>query len=294
MAGINREYRDRLFKFIFGNEKNRGWTLKLYNAINNSEHTDENAITFTTVDDAVYMSMKNDVSFLIANTMTMIEQQSSVNPNMPMRFLLYAGEIYSRYATINKILLYSSSLKKFPTPKCICFYNGKTEKDDREVLSLSSCFEEGDSDIELKVTMMNVNYGHNQELLKKCKPLKEYSWFIDAINRNQRELGKIEDAVNAALREMPDDFEIKQFLMANKAEVTKMCITEYNEAETMNGFKQEGIEEGAAIGEAKGEVKGTIKTLLGLVHDGLLSEANATKRADMSVAEFRKLVAQYS
>ena len=89
---------------------------------------------------------------------------------------------------------------------------------------------------------------------------------------------------------MPDDFEIKQFLMENKAEVTKMCITEYDEAETMNGFKQEGIEEG----EAKGEVKGTIKTLLGLVHDGLLSEANAAKRADMSVAEFRKLAAQYS
>ena len=89
---------------------------------------------------------------------------------------------------------------------------------------------------------------------------------------------------------MPDDFEIKQFLMENKAEVTKMCITEYDEAETMNGFKQEGIEEGEAIGEAKG----TIKTLLGLVHDGLLSEANAAKRADMSVAEFRKLAAQYS
>ena len=94
--------------------------------------------------------------------------------------------------------------------------------------------------------------------------------------------------------EMPEDFEIKQFLMENKAEVTKMCITEYDEAETMNSFKQEGIEEGEAIGEAKGEVKGTIKTLLGLVHDGLLSEANAAKRADMSVAEFRKLAAQYS
>ena len=105
---------------------------------------------------------------------------------------------------------------------------------------------------------------------------------------------------------MPDDFEIKQFLMANKAEVTKMCITEYNEAETMNGFKQEGIEEGRAEGraegeaigeakgEAKGEVKGTIKTLLGLVKKGLLTEANAAAEANVSVAEFRKLAAQYS
>ena len=102
--------------------------------------------------------------------------------------------------------------------------------------------------------------------------------------------------------EMSEDFEIKQFLMENKAEVTKMCITEYDEAETMNGFKQEGIAEGIVKGRAIGREEGReegkaeerISLLSGLVHDGLLSEANAAKRADMSVAEFRKLAAQYS
>ncbi len=289
MAGINRVYKDRLFKFIFGKEENKAWTLSLYNAINNSEYKDENAITFTTVDDAVYMSMKNDVSFLIADTMTMIEQQSTVNPNMPMRFLLYAAEIYSRYITSNDILLYSSSLKKFPSPKCICFYNGKNEKDDREVLSLSSCFEKSDSDIELNVTLLNVNYGHNRELLEKCKPLKEYSWFTDFINRNQEKLGKIEDAVEAALIEMPDDFDIKPFLMANRAEVKKMCITEYDEAKTMNLLRKE-IEEGRAEGRAEGAVR----ALLGLVKKGLLTEDNAALEANVSVAEFRRLASRYS
>ena len=96
-TGANREYRDRLFKFIFGNPQNKEWTLSLYNAVNGSHYTDASAIKLNTIENAVYMSMKNDVSFLIDNTMSFYEQQSTFNPNMPMRFLIYAGMIYSKY-----------------------------------------------------------------------------------------------------------------------------------------------------------------------------------------------------
>lgn len=89
----NREYKDRLFKFIFGNPDHKEWTLSLYNAVNGSHYDDPSAITLNTIEDAVYMSMKNDVSFLIADTVNFYEQQSTFNPNMPMRFLIYAGMV---------------------------------------------------------------------------------------------------------------------------------------------------------------------------------------------------------
>ena len=82
----NREYKDRLFKFIFGNPENKEWTLSLYNAINNTSYTNADDIQITTIQDAVYMKMKNDVSFLVNNIMNFYEQQSTFNPNMPMRF----------------------------------------------------------------------------------------------------------------------------------------------------------------------------------------------------------------
>ena len=84
MAKVNRELKDRLFKFIFGNEANKGWTLSLYNAINGTEYSNADDIELTTIEDAVYMGMKNDVSFLISDTMNLYEQQSSYNPNMPL------------------------------------------------------------------------------------------------------------------------------------------------------------------------------------------------------------------
>ena len=225
-TGANREYRDRLFKFIFGNPQNREWTLSLYNAVNDSHYTDASAIKLNTIENAVYMSMKNDVSFLIDNTMSFYEQQSTFNPNMPMRFLIYAGMIYSKYVEENKhYRRYSSAQQKAPTPKCVCFYNGTADKEDRITLSLSDSFD-GKSDIEVKVTMININFGHNKALLDACKPLKEYAWFVDKVRSYQQTMETLEEAVDAALEELPDDSLIKPFLLANKAEVKRMCITE--------------------------------------------------------------------
>ena len=88
MERINNQYKDRLFKFIFGREEHKDWTLSLYNAINGSNYKEEKEIQITTIDSVVYLSMKNDVSFLLdtAGTMNFYEQQSTYNPNMPVRF----------------------------------------------------------------------------------------------------------------------------------------------------------------------------------------------------------------
>ena len=121
---VNREYEDRLFKFIFGHPEHKNWTLSLYNAVNGSSYTDPEEIKITTLKDVIYMSMKNDLSFLIANTMNFYESQSTYNPNMPMRFLIYAGMVYSAYVKDdeNDIDLYSYLQQMFPVPKLVCFY----------------------------------------------------------------------------------------------------------------------------------------------------------------------------
>ena len=165
----------------------------------------------------VYMGMKNDVSFLIDNTMNIYEQQSTFNPNMPMRFLIYSGRLYSKYIEgKNNYHQYSSKLQKAPAPRCVCFYNGTREQEDRTILKLSDAFN-GDADIQVEVTMINVNYGHNQKLLDACKPLKEYSWLIGKIRSNQAAMETLDDAVDAALKEMPDEWLLKLFLMEHKA-----------------------------------------------------------------------------
>jgi len=285
MDKVNREYKDRLFKFIFGNPENKAWTLSLYNAINNSSYADPEAIRLTTLEDAVYMSMKNDTSFLIGDTMNFYEQQSSFNPNMPMRFLIYAGILYGRYIDdkANKYYKFSSTLQKAPTPKCICFYNGTKSAEDRVILKLSDAFSpDSESDIELRVTMININYGHNQELMEACKPLEEYAWFIDRVRSNHKKMQNLEQAIDAALDELDKDALIKPFLLKNQSEVKAMCITEYDDERTLAETREESYEEG----KADGRKEGTLNTLIDLVKKGLLTLAQAAEQADMSVSEF--------
>ena len=283
ITGTNREYKDRLFKFIFGNPENKEWTLSLYNAVNGSSYTNPDDIKLTTLENVVYMNMKNDVSFLIADTMSFYEQQSSFNPNMPMRFFVYAGMVYSRYIeTSQEYRKYSSKQQKAPTPKCICFYNGTSEKDDKTILKLSDSFD-SESDIEVVVTMINVNYGHNKELMEACKPLEEYAFFIDRVRMYQKDSDNLEEAIDKAVEDLPDNSMIKQFLMINKAEVKRMCITEYNEEKI---FAQQR-EEGRAEGKAEGRQEGALEMLIGLVKDGMLSLNDAAKRVNMTVDEFK-------
>ena len=297
MAGINREYRDRLFKFIFGNEENKDWTISLYNALRwpDSKEADAESITFNTIEDVLYMGMKNDVSFLVGDCITFFEQQAKYNPNMPMRFFIYAAMVYQKYIQDkeNVFNMYSPTLQRAPSPRCVCFYNGNSEIDDCTVLKLSDAFG-GKSDIEVNVTLLNINYGRNKDLLDRCKPLKEYSWFTTTVTEKQNEGMSHGEAVNAALDEMPDDFLIKKFLILNRVEVKDMCLTEYDEEWYRSMDRAESLAEGKAIGREEGKEEGTIKTLFGLVHDGLITEEKAAEKANVSVAEFRKLAAQYS
>ena len=241
----NDQYKDRLFNFIFGREENREWTLSLYNAVNRSDYTDASVIEFNTLKDVLYLGMRNDTSFLISDIMSVYEHQSTYNPNMPLRLMGYVDKLYAGYLSANRLNKFGSTFVHLPVPKLVVFYNGKTDTEDEVLLKLSDSFDEQhreEADIEVRVRMLNVNYGRNRELMERCKPLGEYAWFIEEIRKN-RKTHELTAAVRNAIRSMPDDFLLREFLVLHLKEVEGMLEMDYDAEEIHELFKEEGRKE---------------------------------------------------
>ena len=156
----NREYRDRLFKAIFGRDtdESREWRLSLYNALNGTNYKDASLLKLNTIENVIYITMKNDVSFLIDFEINLFEQQSSYNPNMPLRGLIYFSQLYQTYLAENDKSLLSTLPVKIPTPRFVVFYNGDREIDDTEELKLSDSFMNYSTDgkFEWTATVINI------------------------------------------------------------------------------------------------------------------------------------------
>lgn len=237
---VNRIYKDRLYKMIF-NDKSE--LLKLYNAINGTNYEDPEMLTITTLDNAIYMTMKNDLSFIIDMRLALYEQQSTVNPNLPLRFLMYITDIYSSYT--RNMNLYGSSKVQIPQPSFVIFYNGAAAQPDRTEFLLSSLFipVTDESALELKAIMLNINKGNNQELMEACHTLRDYSEYVARIRNYSVEM-PLADAVEKAITECIQENILRDFLLKNRAEAKAMSIYEYDEEKTMRMFRDEGYEEG--------------------------------------------------
>ncbi len=258
---VNRNVKDSLFRRIFGTDKENA--LSLYNALNGSNYTQLEDLQYTTLEDVVYMKMKNDLSFLICFTeLNLYEQQSTYNPNMPLRGLFYFADLYRQLLPENESI-YGRKLVRIPTPKYIVLYNGN-ERDmpgDMIKLKLSDAFEkpEMSHEFEWTATMMNVNIGHNKWLLEKCKSLKEYSIFTGRIRDHSRFMPMAE-AIERAMRECIRDGVLKDLLEKNQKEVKNMCLTEFDEEKYRQicraEAREEGLEEGLKEGRKEGLKEG--------------------------------------
>lgn len=237
---IETKYKDTLFRMLF-KEKLR--LLELYNAINNTNYQDPTELEVVTLENAVYMSMKNDVSCLIDMRIQLYEQQSTVNPNMPLRDLMYVCAQYEKIV-IRKDM-YSRRLVKLPTPKFVVFYNGIEKQPERLELHLSDAFEiqEDSPALELHVTQYNINKGFNEELLSKCPTLFQYMQYVNLI-REYRKIMPLAKAVSKAVDHCISHGILEDLLLANKAEVIKMTIFEYDEEQHKQTLLEEGYEDG--------------------------------------------------
>lgn len=201
------------------------------------------------------MSVKNDVSFLMDSVLNLYEQQASVNPNMPLRDLIYIARQMEKY--IRDRSIYSSKLVKIPVPKFVVFYNGTQKQADDKVLKLSDAFmrETEEPELELKVRMLNINLGHNRELLEKCKTLRDYSVYVNRVREHTKSM-PVEAAVRLAVNECIEEGVLADFLLKQKAEVIAMSIFEYNEEVEMKKIRADeyslGWDDGMEAGMKKG------------------------------------------
>lgn len=248
---INKKYKDRLFRLIFQNKKD---LLELYNAVNNSDYTDPEELTITTIEDVVYMGMKNDLSFIIDDVMNLYEHQSSFSPNLPLRGFFYFASLYREYIEPVKQKLYMDSPMTIPFPQYIVFYNGTKEEPERQEVKLSDLYLRREKDckmipaLECTATVLNINYGQNKELLEKCRTLKEYSQFIAMIRKYIAEEMIFEEAVKRAVEESIKQGILAEILRKNRSEVIDMILTEYNEEEFREFLKEESWKEGRIEG----------------------------------------------
>ena len=243
------QYKDRLFKFIFGrdDENSKKWRLELYNALNGTNYTDPDALELNTIENVIYITMHNDISFLLGTEMNLYEQQSSRNPNMPLRGLLYFSQLYQNYLTKNGKNLISTQLVKIPTPEFIVFYTG-SETDPKEwTLKLSDAFMNKDNSgaYEWTAKVLNIHPVYAKELQKSCKALYDYSSYVYRIKNNIKSGMKNDEAIEEAITWAEKQHLLGNFFKIQKAEVIGMSLTEFDEDEFKRICREDGRKEKA-------------------------------------------------
>lgn len=241
----NRNHKDSLFRKVFRKKK---YLLALYNALNGTHYKNEDDLEINTLDNALYMSIKNDVSCIIGCTMNLYEHQSSYNPNMPLRGLIYFAQQYNIYMEKRKLNLYSSTMQKIPTPRYIVFYNGLRNEPDRQLLKLSDAFQTEGGCLECEAVMLNINYGQNRELMEKCKRLEEYAFFIATVRKYAgNKMLKLGEAITSAIDECIEKEILLDILTEERAEVFMYILESFNKELYERDLKENALAEGLKI-----------------------------------------------
>ena len=263
VPGIQRNYKDRLFRMIFSEKKE---LLNLYNAVNGTSYTNEDELQIVTLDNAVYMNMKNDLAFVIDFYMNLYEQQSTYCPNMPLRNLQYISRELESW--LKGRSLYVSRLVKIPTPRFIVFYNGTTDQPEQNVLKLSDAFLQptDNPELELKVLMLNINLGNNRELFERCQTLKEYMQYVEKV-RSYVQTMPVANAVQRTVDECIREGILSEFLSKNKREAIQVSIFEYDEEDVLRQIREDEFAQGEEYGTRKGVEQGITLATLELLED---------------------------
>ncbi len=250
----NRKHKDSLFRDLFGSAERKENALQLYNALAGTSYDNVDDLELTTLEDVIYMNVKNDISFVIGDEMVLFEHQSTHNPNMPLRGLEYFARLFTRHVERMDANKYGTALIKFPMPRYYVFYSGATKKPEREVFRLSDAFQgslpEGAKPaVEVVCEVINVNAGYNQSVAEACPALAGYSFFISRVQEynSYQEIG-LTDAVSYAIEDCIREGYLESYLREKKAEVHDMILTEWDAEHQRELDRQEGFEAGREQG----------------------------------------------
>ena len=278
MSTANRKYKDSVFVDLFSeDEKAKENFLSLYNALHGTHLPLSSPVENIRLDNVMYMNIINDVSCLVdGKIIVLAEHQSTINENMPLRFLEYIARLYEKLqAPTDRYLRklqaptdrYLRKLSKIPTPEFYVFYNGIDDYPKTTVLKLSDAFiiKPEHAPLELTVQVLNINTNKSTKVLTACKPLEEYSLFVEEV-RKQTQLDS-ENGFTNAVKICIEKGILREYLMRKSREVINMLVAEYDYDTDIAVQREEslriGIQQGFSDGSYKKALE-TAKNLLGL------------------------------
>ena len=257
----------QVFRMLFNNKKE---ALGLYNNLFDTDYTDESLIDIVTLEDVLFIPRKNDVAFTMnGRFVVLVEHQSTINENMPLRFLIYIARLYEKIIDADNI--YRRKLIKIPAPEFVVLYNGIDDlKQDGKVvteleLNLSDAFkDDGDvqpelfkdnkgAQLELKVKVIDIRYSSHNKLVTKKDTLEQYSRFIQIIEDCRKSEENLDEAMKKAVNMAIENNILTEFLKENGSEVRNMLTLEYDEETARRVEREEAMEEGREEGRREGE-----------------------------------------
>ncbi len=248
-----RNYKDSIFRSLFNDEKE---LLNLYNALSGKNYPEDTEIEIVTLDDAVFNGQKNDLAFIVNKKfINLTEHQSTLSPNMPLRFLEYIAKEYQKLHYSNAV--YSEKQVELPTPEFYVLYNGAKDAPLEQTMKLSDTFM-GECDtisLELIVKMINVNYDKGAEILDKCNTLREYSMFMHRIRSLRDEYDDLDLAIDAGIRQCISEGILVEFLKNNRGSIMSFLEVNLTKEECEEIRWKDGYAEGRAEGHAEGHAE---------------------------------------
>lgn len=272
------------------------YALEVYNALNNSDYKDESEVQIMVLENGITLSVRNDASFIVGNFINIYEHQSTVNPNMPLRSLIYVADLYREL--IRDWDIYNSKLVRVPNPRFVVLYNGTAKQPEKKELKLSDSYfhEEENLQLELTCIQYNINPGHNSSLKDRCPVLAQYIMFCEDIQSKGPYTTRT--ALKEALRETVMNFIdrgiLKDFLERRGDEVIEMETLDYTFERRLElnrkEYYEEGHEAGLRLGMKRGLdqgiVQGSNDVLLSLYSKGIITADQAANELGITVEKF--------
>lgn len=268
----NKNYKDSVFTMYFREPRR---LVEVYNAIEGTNLPLDTPVEINTLEDALYKDKINDISFVLnGEFVVLMEHQSTVNNNMPIRMLMYIARIYEKMIPSRDI--YKAAMVKVPTPKFIVLYNGTERYPEHSELRLSDAFivNNGAPALDVKVDVYNINYGKSKAVVEKSNSLQEYVTFIHYARTERAKGLPQEEAIAVAVKRCIADNVMKEFLSANGSEVVNMLFSEWNMEEALAVRHDEGVEEGRFL------------TLCELLKSGNLTLSEVLEKTGLDEAAF--------
>ena len=288
----NKKYKDTVFRLLFNNNKE---ALGLYNNLYNGHYKDEALIDIVTLEDVLFTPRKNDIAFTMnGRFLILLEHQSTINENMPLRFLIYVARLYEKIIDVENV--YKKKLIKIPTPEFTVLYNGNDdlkhngEKVTELDLNLSDAFKDTSKpQLELKVKVIDIRYSSQNKIVTKHDTLSQYSQFIQIVEDCKRNSKDLDIAMEKAINLSIEQGILSDFLKKNSSEVRNMLTLEYNEDIAKKVEREEAREEGIELG---------IKTLIETLKDMDISDEiilqKLQKNYNLTEKEAKEYIEKYS